>query len=195
MSEPPIGFESADGRLGRWRRRLRGGVGDYDSWQGGVGAVKDCHVAYPVDERAGGALGEVGEEGVAGRAIAATRGFYLDEFVVVQRTGGFRRDGVREAGVSEADQGLQVVSQAAEVAALLFGEVGGYRRGRWGCGGLAWYALLAGLGSDAAGTDAFGLVEAASPRRARARGSGRPGAAGWDVFLDHGPIVNAEAEL
>jgi hypothetical protein len=139
-------------------------------------------------------LGEVGEEGVAGCAIAAARGFYLDELVVVQRTGGFCGDCVCEASVPEADQGLQVVSQAAEMAALLFGQVGGYPRGRWWCGGLAWNPLLAGLGSDAAGADAFGLVEAAS-RWAPGRGSDRPGAAGGDVFLDHGPIVNAEAEL
>jgi hypothetical protein len=136
----------------------------------------------------------VTEQGVAGRAIATTRSLYLDELVVVQRTGCLCGHCFCQAGVSEADKGLQLVSEATEVAALLFGEVGGYRRGWSGRGGLARNALLARLGSGAAGADAFGFVQAAS-RGARSSGSARPGAAGGDVFLDHRAIVSAEPEL
>jgi hypothetical protein len=76
-----------------------------------VGAVEDCHVADSVDQRAGCTLGEFGEKGVAGHAIAATWGFHLDQLVIVQCAGGFCCDRVREAGVTEADDGLELVGQ------------------------------------------------------------------------------------
>ena len=151
-------------------------------------------MAYPMDQRTGGALGEIGEQGVAGLAIAAARSLYFDELVVVQRAGRFCGHGFCQAGVSEPDEGSQIVGQATEVAALFLTEGGGYRRGRSSRGGLARNALLAGLGSSAPGADAFGFVQATS-RGARSRRPGRPGTAGWNVFLDHEAIVSAEPEL
>ncbi len=53
---------------------------------------------------------------------------HLDELVIVKRPGCFGGDRLSEAGVTQADQGLQVVGQATQVAALLLGELRGYRR-------------------------------------------------------------------
>jgi hypothetical protein len=50
----------------------------------------------------------------------------------VQCPGGFCRDRIGEAGVTEADDGLELVGQATQVAALLFGEL--WRGRRWGLG-------------------------------------------------------------
>jgi hypothetical protein len=52
---------------------------------------------------------------------------------MVERPGGLCCDRVGEAGVTEADDGLELVGQATQVAALLFGELG--RGRRWGIGG------------------------------------------------------------
>jgi hypothetical protein len=176
------------------KRRLLAWIGDDESRQDGVGAVENCHIAYSKDQRAGGALGEVAEQRITGLAIAAARCLYLDELVIVQRTGCLCGHGLCQAGVSEADEGLQVVSQATEVAALLFTEDRGYRLGRGSHGGGAWNALLAGLRGGATGADAFGLVQTTA-RGACGRESGRPGAAGGDVFLGHEAIVSAAPEL
>jgi hypothetical protein len=149
-----------------------------------VGAVEDCHVADSVDQSAGCTLGQVGEEGVAGFAIAATGGFHLDQLVIVQGPGGFCCDRVGEAGVTEADDRLELVGKATQVAALLFGELRrGWRRngGRGrplGCSFLPW------LTGSAPCTDTLRSVQAASSG-SLCGGSGRPGAAGGDAFLVH----------
>jgi hypothetical protein len=47
---------------------------------------------------------------------------YLDQLVIVQRAHGLGGDSVGEAGIADLDHGLQPVGEAAQMAALSFGE-------------------------------------------------------------------------
>jgi hypothetical protein len=98
-------------------------------------------------------------------------------------------DRVRQTGVSKANEGLQLMSQATQVAALLFGELWGDRWwGNFG-GGLAGNTLLPWLAGGASSADALRSVGAGSIGSIGG-GSGRPGAAGGYAFLVHSVIVS-----
>ena len=70
-----------------------------------------------------GSGGERDKQGIARFAIPA-RGFYLDEFVVVERPLGLERDGFGEPGIADAHHRLKRVSEPAQVPALAFREPG-----------------------------------------------------------------------
>ena len=61
------------------------------------------------------------EAGFSGRTICPGEP-HLDQLVIVQRAHGLGGDAVGETGIADLDHGLQPVGEAAQVAALSFGE-------------------------------------------------------------------------
>ena len=98
-----------------------------------MGPIEHRHVPDAMNERAGCALCQLGEEGVAGLPVTpTTRSFDLDQLVVLQSARCLGCHCIGQASVPEADNGLELVCQASKVAALLLRKFGCRRRpDRW----------------------------------------------------------------
>lgn len=75
-----------------------------------------------MDQCAARAARELREQRIPGFPVPA-RAFDFDELMIVERPDGLLGDRVGEAGIAEPDHGLEGMGQAAQMAALVIGEV------------------------------------------------------------------------
>src|SRR6185437_2888136 len=99
------------------------GVRDDDARQIRARSIQHGDIPDPVHQGTPGSLRQIDEKGIA-RLAASARRLDLDELMVMERPRGLLGDGVRQTRASEADDRLQSVSEAAQVAALFLGQLG-----------------------------------------------------------------------
>jgi len=87
-----------------------------------MSAIKDGGMADPADDLAFGAIGQRCERVVSRIALHAGD-FDLDQFMGLERPRRFRDDGVAHASLADEDNRLQPMGEAAEMTALLVGQV------------------------------------------------------------------------